>query len=162
MGIFGGNSSPFDQMVEKVTDEKNTGEDWGMIMSVCDRVGATQTGPKECLKAIMKRLNHQDPHVVMQAITLLDACVNNCGKYFLLEVASREFENDFKKLLTKSHPKIVEKLKAMLKRWAEGEFSKDSQYSLIPSLYNNLIKRAWTLAVETPSPRRKSNDEKDT
>ena len=60
MGIFGGNSSPFDQMVEKVTDEKNTGEDWGMIMSVCDRVGATQTGPKECLRSIMKRLKAED------------------------------------------------------------------------------------------------------
>ena len=97
------------------------------------RVGATNTGPKECLRALVRRLNHQDPHVVMQAITLLDACVNNCGRYFLLEVqilvinqticlrftnqvASREFETDFRKLLGKSHPKVAEKLKAMLKR----------------------------------------------
>ena len=71
--------------------------------------------------------------VVVQAITLLDACVNNCGRYFLLEVyssiqqvsyfdkmltqiASREFETEFRKLLGKSHPKVAEKLKAMLKR----------------------------------------------
>ena len=86
MGIFGGSSNPFDPLVEKVTDEKNTAEDWGMIMSVCDRVGATTSGPKECLRAVIKRLNHQDPHVVMQAITLLDACANNCGRQFLLEV----------------------------------------------------------------------------
>ena len=138
MGIFGGSTNAFDPMIEKVTDEKNTGEDWGEIMSVCDRVGATSNGPKECLKALIRRLNNPDPHVVIQAITLLDACVNNCGKNFLLEVASREFETEFKKLLTKSHPKIVEKLKMMLKRWAEGEFSKDPQYSLIPSLYASL------------------------
>ena len=73
-------------------------------------------------------------NVVVQAITLLDACVNNCGRYFLLEVyssiqqvsyfdkmltqiASREFETEFRKLLGKSHPKVAEKLKAMLKRW---------------------------------------------
>ena len=155
MGIFGGNSSPFDQMVEKVTDEKNTGEDWGMIMSVCDRVGATTTGPKDCLKSLIKRLNHADPHVVMQAITLLDACVNNCGKAFLLEVASRDFENEFKKLLSKSHPKIVEKLKSMLKRWAEGEFSKDSQYSLIPSLYNNLKKEGMDFSGGECQPKKK-------
>ena len=29
---------------------------------------------------------HQDPHVVLQAIVLLDACINNCGQYFLMEV----------------------------------------------------------------------------
>lgn len=155
MGIFGGSTSPFDTLVEKVTDEKNTGEDWGMIMSVCDRVGATQTGPKDCLKSLIKRLNHQDPHVVMQAITLLDACVNNCGKYFLLEVASREFENEFKKLLSKSHPKIAEKLKSMLKRWSEGEFSKDAQYSLIPSLYSNLKKEGLDFSGGEAMPKKK-------
>ena len=42
-----------------MTDEKSTDEDWGLIMGVCDRVGATKDGPKECLKGIIKRLNHQ-------------------------------------------------------------------------------------------------------
>ena len=43
--------------------------------------------------------------------------------------------------------KIVEKLKSMLKRWAEGEFSKDAQYSLIPSLYSNLKKEGMVKSV---------------
>ena len=61
---------------EKITDEKNTSEDWGMIMDFCDRVQATKDGPRDCLKSIIKRLNHQDPHVVIQAITV--------GSYTLL------------------------------------------------------------------------------
>jgi len=154
MGIFGDSKTQFDTLVEKVTDEKNTAEDWGLIMSVCDRVGATNTGPKECLKALVKRLNHQDPHVVIMAITLLDACVNNCGRYFLLEVASREFEGEFRKLLAKSHPKVAEKLKAMLKRWSEGEFSKHAEYSLIPSLYTNLRKEGLDFTSGEGGPRK--------
>ena len=148
MGIFGGSTNAFDPMIEKVTDEKNTAEDWGEIMSVCDRVGATSSGPKECLKALVRRLNNPDPHVVLQAITVLDACVNNCGRNFLLEVASREFETEYRKLLTKSHPKVVEKLKGMLKMWADGEFSKDAAYSLIPALYLSLRKEGMDFSSE--------------
>jgi len=149
MGIFSNSSSPFDQIVEKVTDEKS-GEDWGLIMEVCDRVQAVETGPKDCLKSIYKRLNHQDPHVVLQAIVLLDACINNCGQYFLLEIASRDFETEYRKLLTKSHPKVQEKLKMSLKRWAEGEFSKDSKYSLIPTLYNALKREGYKFTEDDP------------
>ena len=69
---------------------------------------------------------------------LLDACVNNCGKSFQLEVASREFEKVYRKLLARSHPKIQEKLKAMLKNWAEGDFKNDPQLGLIPAIYHNL------------------------
>lgn len=69
---------------------------------------------------------------------LLDACVNNCGKPFLLAVASRDFENEYKKLIHKSHPRVSERLRQLLRSWAEGEFRNDSQLSLIPSLYAKL------------------------
>lgn len=74
-------------------------------------------------------------------IQLLDACVNNSGKTFHVEVASREFENEYEKLLKKSNPHVVQKLKESLKKWAEGEFKSDSQLNLIPSLYVKLKNR---------------------
>ncbi len=64
--------------------------------------------------------------------------MNNCGKKFRLEVASREFEQEFKKLLSKSHPRVAERLKAMLKKWSEGDFKGDPQLNLIPSIYSAL------------------------
>lgn len=82
----------------------------------------------------MRRLGHTDPHVVIQAITLLDALVSNCGKPFHLEVASREFENEFCRLMKKHQPTVAQRMAGLLKKWSEGEFKTDPSLSLIPSL----------------------------
>lgn len=132
-------SSSFDADVEKATSGTSTTEDWALIMEICDKVGSSPVFAKDCFKSIIKRLYNQDPHVVLQAITLLDACVNNCRKHFLLEVASRHFEQEFRKLLAKNLPhKVSDRLKTLLKKWAEHEFKNDPQLSLIPSLYAKL------------------------
>ncbi|XP_058806560.1 signal transducing adapter molecule 1 isoform X2 [Phymastichus coffea] len=142
MMSFLSGSQPFDAEVEKATSEKCTKEDWALIMEICDKIGSSPQNAKDCLRSIVRRLNAQDPHIVMLAITLLDACSSNCGKVFHLEVASREFETQFIKLINNSRqqqqPKIYEKFKSTLKKWAEGDYKSDPQLNLIPSLYQKL------------------------
>lgn len=160
MGLLG-NSNSLVSDIEKATSDTNTQEKWGLIMEVCDKVTNGAVNSKDCLKTIIKRLNHSDPHVVMQAITLLDACVSNCGKQFHLEVASRDFETEFRKLLQKSQPKVNTRLKLCLKKWAESEFKSDPQLNLIPSLYGKLRAEGHDFSDPSVTPKREAPLSKD-
>ncbi|KNC31243.1 hypothetical protein FF38_14423 [Lucilia cuprina] len=151
MGIFS-QSTSFDADVEKATSETNTNENWTLILEVCDKVSLNPRNAKECLKAIMRRMAHNDPHIVMQAITLLDACVSNCGKTFHLEIASREFQTEFIRLLGKVQPKLQSKMCQVLKGWAEGDFRSDPELNLIPSLYAKLRQENYDFSNYNDKP----------
>ncbi|ELT97423.1 hypothetical protein CAPTEDRAFT_153277 [Capitella teleta] len=142
-------STPFDQSVEKATNEKNTSENWGLIMDICDRVNNSSSA-KDLLRSITKRLNHKVPHVAMQSVTLLDACVSNCGHTFHLEIASRDFVSEVRTLMTKAHPKVIQKMKEMLKKWSENEFKSDPSLDLIPHLYTSLKTEGVNFSTDEP------------
>lgn len=141
MPIFGQNQ--FDKLVEKATNETNVSEDWQSILECCDYINAQQSRPLECLRSILKRMSHIHPNVSIQAVILLDACVSNCSKKFHLEVASREFITESRKLIEKGHPKVVERFKLMIKKWSENEFKSDPELNFIPAFYAQLKKEGF-------------------
>jgi signal transducing adaptor molecule len=66
------------------------------------------------------------------------------------KVCSRDFESEIRKLLSKSHPKVCEKLRLLIKKWAQTEFKNDPQLSLIPALYNKLKSEGMDFSSSEP------------
>jgi len=77
--------------------------------------------------------------------------VSNCGLPFHLEIASRDFEQEFRKLIHKSQERTVkDKLLLCLHKWAEFEFKTDPQLDLIPSLYSKLKSSGVDFPSDSP------------
>jgi signal transducing adaptor molecule len=150
MPIFGEAKSPYDEVVEKVTAETLTSENWALMMDICDRVSGEGTaGSKQCLLSVKKRLNHRDPHVVIFALSLLDCLWNNCGSTFRREVSSKEFISELNYKATNSNRVVGEKTRELIKKWVDSECKKDSSLSLIETLYKDLLESGYTFDTET-------------
>ncbi|KAK0404375.1 hypothetical protein QR680_017428 [Steinernema hermaphroditum] len=153
MPIFGETSSPFDEIVEKATDEKTTCENWSLMLDISDRVASDGVkAPKQCLLSIRKRLNNRDPHVIAFALSLLDCVWCNAGATFRREVSSKDFCSELKAKATYSNRIIAEKTRLLIKKWVSEECKSDPSLALIESLYHDLL--AEGLTFETNEPKK--------
>ncbi|ESN90377.1 hypothetical protein HELRODRAFT_108581 [Helobdella robusta] len=146
MTAFNGYSS-FDGLVEKTIFESK--ELANLFKEVSHKVLNAKNGSKECLISIMKKLNSRDPHASLMALNLLEYCAQTCGHKFRLEVACVEFAGECRSLLNSGRlPKnCSEKLKALIKKWAENEFKSDPTLYHIPQLYMQLKNEGYTFHV---------------
>ncbi|CAH8602314.1 unnamed protein product [Heterobilharzia americana] len=74
--------------------------------------------PKACVKTICKRIFHKNPNVSIRAITLLDACSQNCGKNFNRELSSKDFSQSIKKSFSSLQRIPSLQLIKVFKKWA--------------------------------------------
>lgn len=87
--------------IETATDgrTKDT-EDWSLFMGICDLINTTEDGPKEAMKTFRKRFATKHPPSIILTLSLLETCVKNCGKRFHVHLASKDFLQDFMKIIS--------------------------------------------------------------
>ncbi|KAK2169905.1 hypothetical protein LSH36_6g13051 [Paralvinella palmiformis] len=124
----GGNpfATPVGQMIEKATDGTQASENWALFMDVCDLVNETEEGPKDAIKAIRKRLSQnagKNFQIVMFTLTLLEACVKNCGRRLHIQIAHKDFLQEMVKIIGPKNdpPQVVqEKVLSLIQTWADA------------------------------------------
>ncbi|XP_017277461.1 ADP-ribosylation factor-binding protein GGA3 [Kryptolebias marmoratus] len=77
--------------LEKATHRTNREEDWEYIISFCDRVNKEQEGPEKAKSLLLTKIACSQEWEALQALTVLEACMKNCGRRFQKEVTRNHF-----------------------------------------------------------------------
>ncbi|XP_060757579.1 target of Myb protein 1 isoform X2 [Neoarius graeffei] len=115
--------TPVGQRIEYAT--KLQSEDWGLNMEICDIICETEDGPKDAVRAIKKRIvGNKNFKEVMLALTVLEACVKNCGYRFHVLVSTREFVEGVlvQTILPRNDPPLVvyDRILTIIQAWADA------------------------------------------
>ncbi|XP_026878359.2 ADP-ribosylation factor-binding protein GGA3-like isoform X1 [Electrophorus electricus] len=86
--------------LNKVTDPENTSERWDCIQGFYQQVNAQPDGPQVATRLLAHKIQSPQERESLQALTLLEVCMNNCGKHFHSEATKFRFLNELIKVLS--------------------------------------------------------------
>jgi signal transducing adaptor molecule len=62
-------------LIAKATDENLTSENWEYIMDVCDKVTTEDSGAKDAVASMIKRLAHRNANVQLYTLEVRDTAI---------------------------------------------------------------------------------------
>ncbi|KAI4251002.1 MAG: hypothetical protein LQ352_005136 [Teloschistes flavicans] len=137
--MFRAQQNAFDDAIAKATDENLTSENWEYILDVCDRVSAQESGAKDAVASIIKRLAHRNANVQLYTLELANALSQNCGIQMHRELASRSFTDAVLRLANdrNTHHLVKAKILERLAEWSDM-FAKDPDLGIMEQAYMKL------------------------
>ncbi|KAL5343653.1 hypothetical protein BJX70DRAFT_117450 [Aspergillus crustosus] len=137
--MFRAQQNAFDDAVAKATDENLTSENWEYILDVCDKVGAEESGPKDAVAALIKRLANRNANVQMYTLELGNALAQNCGPKIHRELASRSFTDALLRLAgdRNTHQQVKSKILERMEDWTEM-FASNPDFGIMEQAYMKL------------------------
>ncbi|KAB8235201.1 ESCRT-0 subunit protein HSE1 [Aspergillus alliaceus] len=137
--MFRAQQNAFDDAVAKATDENLTSENWEYILDVCDKVAAEESGAKDAVAALIKRLAHRNANVQLYTLELGNALAQNCGPKIHRELASRSFTDALLRLANdrNTHQQVKSKILERMQEWTEM-FSSNPDFGIMEQAYMKL------------------------
>ncbi|XP_030646043.1 ADP-ribosylation factor-binding protein GGA3 [Chanos chanos] len=109
--------------LNKATHPTNRQEDWEYIIGFCDQINKELEGPQIAVRLLVHKIHSPQEWEAMQALTVLEACMKNCGRRFHNEVAKYRFLNELIKVVSPKYmgdsvsEKVKTKIIEMLYSW---------------------------------------------
>ncbi|XP_042294031.1 ADP-ribosylation factor-binding protein GGA2 isoform X6 [Sceloporus undulatus] len=90
-----------ERLLHKATDPSGPKENWQCIQRFCDQVNSAEAdGPSTALRLLEHKIQSPQEAEALQALTVLEMCVNNCGENFHHEMGKFRFLNGLIKVLS--------------------------------------------------------------
>uniref|UniRef100_A0A669B1Q3 ADP-ribosylation factor-binding protein GGA3 n=1 Tax=Oreochromis niloticus TaxID=8128 RepID=A0A669B1Q3_ORENI len=96
----GDSQETFESWLNQATDPNNQEDRWDCIQGFYELVNQETNGPQVAIRLLAHKIQAPQEKVALQALTILEACMNNCGKRFHSEAAKFRFLNELIKVLT--------------------------------------------------------------
>uniref|UniRef100_H3CL85 Target of myb1 membrane trafficking protein n=1 Tax=Tetraodon nigroviridis TaxID=99883 RepID=H3CL85_TETNG len=133
------------QRIESATGSSLVSEDWALIMEICNMINSSEEGPKDAVRAIKKRIvGNKNFKEVMLALTVLEACVKNCGYRFHILVTTRDFVEAVlvKSIIPRNSPPLVvhDRVLSIIQAWADA-FRSSPDLTGVVSVYEDLRRK---------------------
>ncbi|KAM9314426.1 ADP-ribosylation factor-binding protein GGA1-like isoform 2-T2 [Pholidichthys leucotaenia] len=86
--------------INKATNPLNKETDWDNIKGFCDQLDNEPDGPQLATRLLAHKIQSPQEWEAMQALTVLETCMKNCGKRFHSEVGKFRFLNELIKVVS--------------------------------------------------------------
>ncbi|XP_059509763.1 ADP-ribosylation factor-binding protein GGA3 isoform X2 [Stegostoma tigrinum] len=100
-------------ILNKATNPANRQEDWEYIIGFCDQVNKELEGPQIAVRLLAHKIQSPQEWEAVQTLTVLEACMKNCGRRFHNEVGKFRFLNELIKVVSPKYlgDRVSEKVK---------------------------------------------------
>uniref|UniRef100_A0A8C6WGA9 Golgi-associated, gamma adaptin ear containing, ARF binding protein 1 n=1 Tax=Neogobius melanostomus TaxID=47308 RepID=A0A8C6WGA9_9GOBI len=86
--------------INTATNPQNKETDWDSITGFCDQLNNEPEGPQHATRLLAHKIQSPQEWEAMQALTVLETCIKNCGKKFHTEVGKFRFLNELIKVVS--------------------------------------------------------------
>ncbi|XP_028828067.1 ADP-ribosylation factor-binding protein GGA3-like [Denticeps clupeoides] len=121
----GDTSGALGTWLNKATDPENPADRWDCIQRFYELVNREPEGPQTAVRLLAHKIQSPQEKEALQAITLLEACMNYCGKKFHNEAGKFRFLNELIKVLSPKYlgaysaEVVKQKVAEMLYSWTQ-------------------------------------------
>ncbi|KAL3995978.1 hypothetical protein ACER0C_008634 [Sarotherodon galilaeus] len=145
--------------INKATNPLNKETDWDSIKGFCDQLENEPEGPQLATRLLAHKIQSPQEWEAMQALTVLETCMKNCGKRFHSEVGKFRFLNELIKVVSPKYlgaraPEAVKKkVLEMIYSWTvrlPDETKILEAYQMLKK--QGIVKQDPVLPVDKPLP----------